>query len=85
MQRRKGELENLEIWRLENLQEEFNGSVGTENQKKPPPSPLSEGESGGGKAIERQFLDLLDLWEERDESDDFIDVYKMYIRDIVYQ
>ena len=40
---------------------------------------------GGGKAIEKQFFDLLDLWEEWDESDDFINVYKMYIRGIVYQ
>ena len=29
------------------------GSVVTENQKKPPPSPLSEGECGDGKGEEK--------------------------------
>ena len=46
---RISKLENQEIWRLANLWEKFSGSVVTENQKKPPPSPLEEGECSDGK------------------------------------
>ncbi|EKY03780.1 hypothetical protein HMPREF9078_02465 [Capnocytophaga sp. oral taxon 380 str. F0488] len=40
---------NEKIWRLANLWKKFSGSVVTKNQKKPPPSPLGEGELGDGK------------------------------------